>query len=229
MYIANRVCQLKCQPFSLRVISLLFLGTMASLIERLQKVQVQRTEDLPDLSQYSLEQLNNMKLDFGSKHLGKSFQEVWEKDQPWISWFLKHYQHSTKGSHRLMVHYIGLKVERAELEGSVVPVSEPSPLPSKEVISKGNGKSSTMGLAPKAKAKAMPVALMPNFTPEAEDLSVWDMEEMGQEVMIEAPVDVSHLEQRMLHMENAIQTIVQAIEQMSLSQGQMSQHSVAEH
>jgi hypothetical protein len=54
---------------------------MTSLLERLQKIQVQKVEELPDLSQYSLEQLNMMKVDFGTKYRGRKFQDVWETDQ----------------------------------------------------------------------------------------------------------------------------------------------------
>ena len=51
---------------------------------------------------------------------------------------------------------------------------------------------------------------------------------MESEMPIEVPVDVSHLEQRMLHMENAIQTILQAVEQMSMSQGSQSHAGIIE-
>jgi hypothetical protein len=63
---------------------------------------------------------------------------------------------------------------------------------------------------------------------EPEGQSVWDLDEMEQEMQIEVPVDVSHLEQRMLHMENAIQTILQAVEQMSMSQGSQSHAEIIE-
>jgi len=198
---------------------------MTSLLERLQKIQVQKVEELPDLSQDPLEQLNMMKVDFGTKYRGRKFQDVWETDQQWINWFLKHYQDSTKGSHRLMIHYIGLKIERAELEGSVVTVTEPQPQPSKTSALKGNGKPLNPSWSPKPKvmpAKELRVYLEP------EEQSVWDLDEMESEMPIEVPVDVSHLEQRMLHMENAIQTILQAVEQMSMSQGSQSHAGIIE-
>ena len=43
----------------------------------------------------------------------------------WISWFVKHYQNSTNGAHRLLLRYVELKVERAELEGEVSPTAPP--------------------------------------------------------------------------------------------------------
>ena len=63
---------------------------------------------------------------------------------------------------------------------------------------------------------------------EPENLSVWDLDEMENEVMIEVPADVSHLEQRMLHVEGALQTILQYLEQMSLSQACLSHSGAAE-
>ena len=58
---------------------------MASLIERLQKLQIQAPEELPDLSQYSLEQMDGMKIEFGTKHVGKTYKEVWSSDQQRIT------------------------------------------------------------------------------------------------------------------------------------------------
>jgi hypothetical protein len=124
-----------------------------------------------------------------------------------------------------MVRYIGLKIERAELEGSVVTVTEPQPQPSKTSALKGNGKPLNPNRPPKP--KVMPAnELRVHLEPEGQ--SVWDLDEMEQEMQIEVPVDVSHLEQRMLHMENAIQTILQAVEQMSMSQGSQSHAEIIE-
>ena len=180
---------------------------MASLVERLQKLQVPAPEELPDLSQYSLAQMDAMKIEFGTKHLGKTYKEVWSTDQQWITWFLKHYQNSKKGVHRLMLHYIALKIERAELEGKNIPVVESQPEPVKNPT-KALGKPLVMTLTPKAKARPM-------VMPEAEDLSVWDLGEMeAEEVPIEPNV-TENLEQRMQNVEGALQSIVMHLEHMA--------------
>lgn len=100
---------------------------MPSLVERLQKTQARAPESLPDFPQYSIEEMDNMKVDFRAKHLGRQFLEVWTNDQPWIMWFLKHHGSSPKVSHRVMTYYIECKIERAELEGRQIHSGQGSP------------------------------------------------------------------------------------------------------
>ena len=193
---------------------------MASLVERLQKLQIQAPEELPDLSQYSLEQLESMKIEFGTKHLGKQFKEVWSSDQQWIAWFLKHYQASKKGVHRTFVHYVTLKIERAEMEGSVIPVKEAQPQLSKD-ISKAPGKPAVMHLTPKAKSRPMEV-------PVPEDLTAWDLGEMEAEEIAMIPAGDPHLELRMQNLENALQSIVMHLEHMAAQPPQLSRADATE-
>jgi hypothetical protein len=180
---------------------------MASLIERLQKLQVQTPEELPDVSQYSLAQMDVMRVEFGTKHVGKTYKEVWSSDQQWITWFLKHYQNSKKGVHRMMLHYIALKIERAEMEGKSIPVVEPQPEPVKNPT-KALGKPSVMALTPKAKSRPM-------VTPEVEDLSVWELGEMEAEETPIEPNMTENLEQRMQNVEGALQSIIMHLEHMA--------------
>ena len=183
---------------------------MSSLSQRLQKLQVKVAEPLPDVSRYSMQELDQMKIEFGTKHLGHSFQEVWNDDQQWISWFVKHYQNSTKGVHRLMIQYIELKVERAELEGEEITVQESAPQLHRKMPIEESGKLSQKLMA-KAKARPeMPMA--------SESLTDWDIDFTTQE-LIEAQPDFHHLEGRMLQLETAVQNILGHLEQMAIHQG----------
>eukprot|EP00435_Cladocopium_sp_Y103_P022254 s2344_g5.t1 len=95
---------------------------MSSLAARLQKVQMPASEMHPDLSHLSLDQLRNEKLTFGKTHQGKSFQHLWDNQQSWISWFVHRFSGSTKAEHLILLRYVELEVERAELSGKQVPV-----------------------------------------------------------------------------------------------------------
>ena len=160
-----------------------------------------------------MQELDQMKVEFGTKHLGKTFIEVWNTDQPWVMWFVKHYQSSSKAAHRLLIQYVELKVERAELEGEMISVQEPSPQLHKKNPIEESGKSS-MGLMAKAKAR-------PETHVLSEGITDWDIDILS-EGMIRPPVEVQQLSDRMGHLENAIQTIMNHLEMMAVQQGQVS-------
>ena len=187
---------------------------MSSLVNRLKKLQVVQPEELPDLTKYSLEQMDQMKVEFGTKHAGRTYLEIWNTDQQWVMWFLKHYHASTKGVHRLLIKYIELKIERAELENQVIPVTEPQPQVTKEVCTKEPGKPS-LGLLPKAKAA-------PWYLTEVDEMSVWDQDVTSQASMPTEHAEVSQQwENRMQQMEGAIQAIMHHLETMSVNQGRV--------
>ena len=192
---------------------------MPSLIDRLKKLQVPQPEELPDLTKFSLEQMDQMKVEFGTKHMGHTFLDVWSSDQQWIAWFLKHYHTSTKGVHRTMIKYIELRIERAELEGQTIPVTEAQPQVTKGTSSMESGKPYP-GLLPKAKAA-------PWFLPEVDEMSVWDVTSQAS-ASIEAPEIPPQLENRMQQMEGAIHSILHHLEMMASGQGQVNHASSVE-
>ena len=181
--------------------------SMSSLSQRLQKLQVKVVEPLPDVAKYSMQELDQMKVEFGTKHFGRTFSDVWNTDQQWIAWFVKHYQASTKGVHRLMMQYIELKVERAELEGEVISVQEPSPQLHQKPPTVVSGKPCPSLMA---KAKARPEAHT-----EVDGLTDWDFD---VEEMIQAQPDYQSLADRMGSLESAVQSIVSHLEQMARHQ-----------
>ena len=190
---------------------------MSSLSTRLQKIQVKAEEALPDVSRYSMQERDQMKIEFGTKHLGKTFLEVWTNDQQWVPWFVKRYQTSTKGVHRLLIQYIELKVERAELEGEKITVQESAPELHKMMPTEGSGKPSQFLMA---KAKAKPVMSMGLLTD-------WEIDLTTQE-LIEAQPNFHHLADQMMHLENAVQTILGHLETMTLNQGHVRAPAPAE-
>jgi hypothetical protein len=189
-----------------------------SLIDRLQKIQVAAPESLPDFPKYAVEEMDSMKVEFGTKHLGHRYLDVWNGDQSWIVWFLKHYSQSVKTAHRLMVYYIECKIERAELEGKQVLMTVPatsSPMTS----SVAHGKPLHTQAKAKAKSAPMPCQEIPIEHPE---LQGWEMDDVELFEDMGAQIERSQMEARMNNMENAINSILLHLEQMAPAPQHMS-------
>ena len=77
----------------------------SELVQRLAKIQTSETAELEDLSKFSLQELAEMKIDFGNTHRGKTYRQMWLEHQGWVKWFLAHYANSTKENHRKVVLY----------------------------------------------------------------------------------------------------------------------------
>ena len=162
-------------------------SSMASLIERLQKLQVQTPEELPDVSQYSLAQMDVMRVEFGTKHVGRP---------------TRRYGHPTNsGSHgsqalpeqqeRSSPHDAPLhrSQNRASRDGGEEHSCGRTSAGAGQNPTKALGKPSVMALTPKAKSRPM-------VTPEVEDLSVWELGEMEAEETPIEPNMTENLEQR---------------------------------
>ena len=169
---------------------------------------------------FSLEELETHTISFGKAHLGDTFQHVWDTDQKWVHWFISHYPTSSKTSHRFFRHFVEMKVERAELTGIRVPLTEPIVLPEPPASSvHGNTYPKAKG-HPKAKAVAKSTAQPINdqvwqeVRDQAAEEYQWIHEEDMLNAMIEAP-DVSHLETRMLNMENALSQVISQLERLT--------------
>lgn len=178
-----------------------------SLTDRLKKIQMPTQLPL----ELSIHELENSKMDFGSTHRGKLFSTMWSDHQDWIKWFVDHYQNSTNVKHRKMLHYIELKIERHELEGTTVPI------PSVE----GTGKKINPSVSPTpkkmsaaktmAKSLAIPAATKEEIQEELEES--WEEVDVAELSIVqleqqETRADVQALQSRMLNIENVLQTIV---------------------
>ena len=183
---------------------------MASLAHRLKLVQTTVEEPGPDFSHMSIHDLENCKVDFGTKHAGENYLHVWTNDQPWVMWMVQHYSTSKKFSHRQFLHFVELKIERAELEGTGVPVIEPNlEVPKTSSQPKGHGKSSVI----KAKAKAKTQAYPSQGHVDPLQLEFDEFEEESFEVLnpleTEKDAEIQCLQNRMLNIENALQQVIQ--------------------
>ena len=162
-----------------------------------------------------------MKVEFGTKHLGHRYLDVWNGDQSWIVWFLKHYSQSVKTAHRLMVYYIECKIERAELEGKQVLMTVPatsSPMTSsgahgKPLHTQAKAKASQH----RCHAKRFQSSIQSSRVGRLDDVELF--EDMG------AQIERSQMEARMNNMENAINSILLHLEQMA----QHLKHECLEH
>lgn len=194
-----------------------------SLSKRLQKVQETVEPTKEDFSQWSMAELEASVIDFGQAQKGKTFATVWEESQPWVTWFVQHYEKSAKSSHQKFVHYVNLKVERAELTGTKVPVSEnpvsqPTQSPEQQVINR-----SKMMARAKAKAMMRPVVTAsPDPWIEEEDPIMYELitdpGEPSHHVIEEQVPGASQLEMRVINMENALARVMEFLEQQHASQ-----------
>lgn len=183
------------------------VSNMSSLAHRLKKVQVVANEPLPDFSKMSLLELEECKIDFGTKHAGDSYLSVWNQDQPWVMWLIQHYGNSKKPSHMKFLKFVEMKIERAELEGTAVPVTEPSlSTPAGSLTPMATGKPSMS----KAKAKSQPK--MPPMTTAQLLEEIDDFEEDTFEMLnpleTEKDAEIQCLQNRMLNIENALQQVI---------------------
>jgi len=196
-----------------------------SLAQRLQRVQEKIEVPLAELEPMSIHQMEQLTINFGNTHKGKTYKEMWEKEQQWISWFVGHYGRSTKKDHRLFNRYVECMVERAEMSGHRVPV-----LPSERDLDphtgKGYGKKSPTpkALTAKTKGKAQPpIGEIPeealNDMQQLVNQGLIDPDEaleMESFEMIQEPSPaIGHLESRMLNLENALSRVIQHLEVLS--------------
>ena len=195
---------------------------MSDLVARLQRMQMPIVDTVSqiDLNSYSLDQLENMKITFGKQQIGKKFATVWKNEQRWVTWFLQHYQSSKKPEHMLFIRYAELKLERAEMEDTKIPVL-PSENPPKityvtQVYPKSYG-------VPKSKAAAKAQSAPSEPWIQADEESNFELLPDLEDVVTQEQPDlidpqIIHLEQRLYQMENALSRVVHFIENQTNNQ-----------
>ena len=190
---------------------------MSNLSQRLQKVQIPFLESQPDLSHLSLQDLMEKKISFGKAHHGKTFEEVWQNEQTWVSWFVNRFANSTKAEHVIFLKFVELKVERAEITGAAVPLTSQKEVEKILHVSQTPTASMSKGPIPKAKAKPMARNQM--------EATVWDLEEEDPELFEVIHEDmpseninqIQSLENRMQGVESALASILHHLESMSIA------------
>jgi len=193
-----------------------------SLSQRLQKVQQKVEMALPELEPMSLLEMEQLEINFGNTHKGKTFIHMWEMEQGWVTWFVAHYQNSTNLKHRRFLSFVTSMVERAELSGKKVAVT-PSEKDLDVHTGKGYGKKS-LTIKGRSKAMAAPPMVPAEVLEELNPLTNSDWfnpEEIAEnesfEMVTTEPTNsaVGHLESRMLNLENALSRVIQHLEVMA--------------
>eukprot|EP00434_Breviolum_minutum_P005586 symbB.v1.2.004926.t1/scaffold281.1/size241006/7 len=195
---------------------------MSDLALRLQKIQRREAAVLADISHHTLQELSEMKIKFGSTHVGRSFQHMWDVEQEYITWFLQRYSRSTKLDHRLFVRFVELQIQRYEDWGGTVPVtSERAQTQTKQI-----SMTATPKMTPKAKSKsraagsqhieAVPAFLDMSQEEEFEFLQdEWQATEILNRVNAPPDPEVQTLQNRMLNLENALQQVINHLQSQS--------------
>ena len=183
-----------------------------SLINRLKALQTEVEMPLPDLSHLTLTELKTEVVSFGQKHQGHTFEKAWE-DQGWISFMVTKYGNSKVLSHRRLIRFVELMVEKHERTNTQVPLLPPpdSLAGGYAMIEEISGRRST-----RAKAKAMPV---PSGATAAEPLDYDEdlaFEMFNQGTTATTPLhqdpEFTALQDRILNMENALGRVIQHLE-----------------
>ena len=193
---------------------------MSDLARRLQKIQRPEQPVLVDIDHYTKEELSEMKIKFGSTHVGRTFHHMWEVEQGWVKWFLERYSESTKLDHRLFVRYAEMQIKMYEEWGGTVPVlsekaqtqsKQIKTLPTTKIAPKAKGKSKAAG-APSS--SVIPEFLMNDMSQEEEfeflqaEREAEHPEQALNQVSVNPDPEVQGLQTRMLNLENALQQVI---------------------
>jgi hypothetical protein len=201
-------------------IAVSFQEISMSLSKRLQQMQDKSQLTKPDFTSLSLEEMDRMTIAFGRQQLGKPFKEVWDREQPWVTWFTQHYENSQKYEHQIFLHYIETRVERAELTQQAIPVTNVQP--KIRIPAQGATKSRAMPKSfamPKCKTMARPQVSQENHHEFDYDLDPDNFEVIpelenvaSQNLPEEDNPHVLAMEQRLYQMENVMSRVIQHLE-----------------
>ena len=197
-----------------------------ALLDRLKNLQEPAKVPLTDLSGLTLEQMSQEKITFGQKHLGHTFETAWE-DQQWINFMVSKYSSSTVLSHRKLMKFIELKVEKHEQDQMPIPV-----LPAKESMASGyaltKGPSGSKYIPPTAKSKVLipthPEAPIPLDGDEELEFEMYNggiMDSplhLGETVPLNENPEFQVAQDRLLQMENALGKVIRHLENQAEQQ-----------
>lgn len=193
-----------------------------SLISRLKQLQQSAEPVIPDMSNQTIESLENLTINFGQKHKGKKFHEAWT-DQEWVQFMVNRYSKSSNPEHQMFLKYVELMVvfhEESQLPITMNPIadrgtaiSQPTapghPVPKVKAQAKGQ-----------ARAVGYNVPMqVPNHLPdldpadsEWENHSMMYQTEFIPENLVSQSPEFQAMSQRLLHMENALQRVIGHLE-----------------
>ena len=193
-----------------------------SLIARLKNLQQTAEPVIPDMSDQTIESLENLTIEFGQKHKGKKYHEAWT-DQEWVQFMVTRYSKSSNPDHQRFLKYVELMI--VFHEESQLPITM-NPIADRGIVT---GHPTVHGHpVPKAKAKAKGQARtmgynvhmqVPNHLPdldpadsEWENHSMMYQTEFIPENLVSQSPGFQAMSQRLLHMENALQRVIGHLE-----------------
>ena len=186
-----------------------------SLQQRLQAMQVKEPMQTNDLDHLTREQLAHEVVDFGGKHKGRSYSEVWHEDQEWVMFMVSRYQESMKLSHRKFLRYVDMQLTEHEKTQMPVPVTKKAmnmiPINTPKEAAKAKAKTSSAFNIP------VPDGSAPTGDSEDEWLS-GEMCESQMKITNQDPMvneNIQALQDRMLNMEQTLSRVIQFIEEKS--------------
>lgn len=136
-----------------------------------------------------------------------------------MTWFVQHYAKSPKPAHQQFIHFVTLKVERAELTGQRIAVIEPGEAmqapPRSLMMPKAK-------VRPNHQQKRQEMPAPCPWEEEPEDASIFELILEGtmppyQPPQAENPPNTA-LEMRVINMENALARVIEFLEQNHASQ-----------
>lgn len=89
-----------------------FSVSMEGLCKAFSKLEI-TPEMLLEFGKYSIVELEDMTVTWGTTHRGCYFEQIWCEHQSYVKWFLEHYSKSTSLEHQKFLFFIQLKVEVA--------------------------------------------------------------------------------------------------------------------
>jgi len=132
-----------------------FSVSMEGLCKAFSKLEI-TPEMLLEFGKYSIVELEDMTVTWGTTHRGCYFEQIWCEHQSYVKWFLEHYSKSTSLEHQKFLFFIQLKVERLQLETES---KNPKKLPSETGVSKTSPAKKTKPQPASQPAPAQPLPL----------------------------------------------------------------------
>ena len=95
---------------------------MADLSNRLKQMHYPEPvkSSFDEFHGMSIRELEQYKLEFGKTHASKTYAEIFENHQAYVLKFLQRFHSSSRPLHRRFLFYCKMKIERAELEGKPI-------------------------------------------------------------------------------------------------------------
>jgi hypothetical protein len=194
-----------------------------SLSLRLKGIQSKAEPSPNDLAHLTLQDLENETVDFGRKNCGRSYQEIWNSDQEWVTFMVDRYGKSHNLSHRKFLRYVELMVQHHEENQMPVVVHQGQGYVGGSGHAEGPSSAKTMA-KPKAKAKvgaAPNTGLMESIHfPSLEEDLLEETEMYNSLTMVPAPVsqdpEFVAMRDRLMNLENALTKVVNHLETQAL-------------